>query len=173
MPLILANGDPGGSAGHGLTVEGFVMRSGWAGLGSGSFAVLGVRVRRLVIRGNRFEEGFDVPLDLRETSARIERNHIAGTGLCDICLAGPGDFKVTGNRLVEGALEGILTTPAIDFESAPGVDRHPAGHRSAHGRDHEQRGPRPPASPVRRGDSHRRGRPRRAGRPRHEPRHDP
>ena len=125
MPLILANGHPGGSAGHGLTVEGFVMRSGWAGLGSGSFAVFGIQVRRLVIRGNRFEEGFDVPLDLRATSASIERNHISGTGLCDICLAGPGDFKVTGNRLLAGALEGILTTPAIDFPSAPGRRRLP------------------------------------------------
>jgi hypothetical protein len=122
VPLILANGHPGGSAGHGLRIEGFVMRSGWAGLGSGSFAVLGVRVRRLVIRGNRFEAGFDVPLDLREASARIERNHITGTGLCDICLAGPGDFRVTGNRLAAGALEGILTTPAIDFETPPGVE---------------------------------------------------
>ena len=122
VPLIVANGHPGGSAGHGLTVEGFVMRSGWAGLGSGSYGVLGVRVRRLVIRGNRFEAGFDVPMDLRESSARIERNHISGTGLCDICLAGPGDFKVTGNRLMRGALEGILTTPAIDIPSAPGVE---------------------------------------------------
>lgn len=100
------------------------MRSGWAGLGSGSYAVFAVRVRRLVIRGNRFEEGFDVPLDLRETSASIVRNHISGTGLCDICLAGPGIFKVTGNRLLAGALEGILTTPAIDAPetAVPGVE---------------------------------------------------
>jgi hypothetical protein len=122
VPLVLANGHPGGSAGHGLTIEGFVMRSGWAGLGSGSYAVFAIRVRRLVIRGNRFEEGFDVPLDLRETSASIVRNHISGTGLCDICLAGPGTFKVTGNRLLAGALEGILTTPAIDATFAPGVE---------------------------------------------------
>lgn len=120
VPLILANGLPG-SAGHGLTIEGFVMRSGWGNLGSGSFAVLGLAVRRLVIRGNRFEAGFDVPLDLRATSARIERNHISGTGLCDMCLAGPGDFKVSGNRLMRGALEGILTTPAIYFPSPPGL----------------------------------------------------
>ncbi len=120
-PLILATGDPGVSSGHGLTVEGFVMRSGWAGLGAGSFAVFGFQVRRLIIRGNRMEEGFVVPLDLRATSARIERNHISGTGLCDICLAGPGYFKVTGNRLLAGAIEGILTTPAIDVPSAPGA----------------------------------------------------
>lgn len=120
VPLIFVSGDPDGSAGHGLTVEGFVMRSGWGSAGSGSFAVLGIGIRRLVIRGNRFEPGFDVPLDLREASASIERNHISGTGLCDICLAGPGDFKVTGNRLMRGALEGILTTPAIDVSVAPG-----------------------------------------------------
>jgi hypothetical protein len=124
VPLIVANGHPGGSAGHGLTIEGFVMRSGWAGLGSGSYAVFAIRVRRLVIRGNRFEEGFDVPLDLRETNASIVRNHISGTGLCDICLAGPGSFTVSGNRLLAGALEGILTTPAIDAPeiTPPGVE---------------------------------------------------
>ena len=125
VPLILAYGDPDSSAGHGLTVEGFVMRSGWGNAGAGSYAVLGIRVRRLVIRGNRFEPGFDVPLDLRATSASIERNHISGTGLCDMCLAGPGDFKVTGNRLMRGALEGILTTPAIDFSATPGATVRP------------------------------------------------
>ena len=69
--------------------------------------------------GNRFEHGFDVPLDLRATSAVITQNQISGTGLCDMCIAGPGVYQVTGNLLLAGALEGILTTPVIDFDGTP------------------------------------------------------
>ena len=118
VPIILANGHPGGSAGHGLTIEGFALHSG----NSGGFAVFGIRVRGLTIRGNRFEEGFGVPVDLREANAVITRNQVGGTGLCDMCLAGPGVFQLTGNRLLAGALEGILITPAIDFFVPEGVE---------------------------------------------------
>jgi hypothetical protein len=112
--VILANGDPGGSAGNGLTVEGFAFRSGHeAGTGADGSAVVGMQVRGLALRGNRFEEGFFVTLDLQATTAVIERNHVSGTGLCDMCLAGPGVYRVTGNRILSGALEGILTTPAF------------------------------------------------------------
>jgi hypothetical protein len=106
--IILANGHPGGSAGHGLVVEGFAMK------GLAAYAVFAVRVRRLVIRGNRFEGNFGVTLDFRATSAVIERNQVRGTFLCDMCLAGPGVYRVTGNRLLTGAIEGILTVPALD-----------------------------------------------------------
>jgi hypothetical protein len=111
--LIVAEGHFGGSVGHGLTVEGFALRSGLAaGTGADGSAVFGIQVRGLTIRGNRFEQGFFVTLDLRATSAVIERNHVSGTGLCDMCLAGPGVYRVTGNKILAGALEGILTTPA-------------------------------------------------------------
>jgi hypothetical protein len=106
--IILANGHPGGSAGHGLVVEGFAMK------GPARFAVFGIRVRRLVIRGNRIDEGFTATLDLRATSAVIARNQVRGTLACDLCLAGPGVYRVTGNRLLAGGVDGILILPAFD-----------------------------------------------------------
>ena len=108
VAIILANGHLRGSAGHGLIVEGFAMK------GLAGYAVFAVRVSRLVIRGNRFEGDIDVTLDFRATSAVIEQNQIRGTFLCDMCLAGPGVYRVTGNRLLAGAVEGILITPAMD-----------------------------------------------------------
>jgi hypothetical protein len=119
-PLIVANAHPGGAAGHGLTVEGFAFESG----NGGGFAVLSVRVRGLVIQGDRFEAGFGVTLDLRATHARIVRNVMSGTIGCDMCLAGPGVYQVTGNRLVGGlvAHEGIIVAPVADLGVPPGVE---------------------------------------------------
>lgn len=72
------------------------------------------RVRELVIRGNRIEWGFSESIDLRESSATIQRNHLEGTGgTCDICLAGPGNYLASGNRLGAGGIPGFLTVPAI------------------------------------------------------------
>jgi hypothetical protein len=106
--LILALGHPGGSAGHGLVVEGFALA------GEAGYAVFSARVRRLVIRGNRIQGGFGVALDLRSTNAAIEHNHLRGDFLCDVCLAGPGFYSVRGNRLLAGAIEGILTVASFD-----------------------------------------------------------
>ncbi|MEP6572821.1 MAG: hypothetical protein ABJD11_08995 [Gemmatimonadota bacterium] len=121
-PIIFANGHLNGPAGNGLVVEGFVFRAGqnpetafW------EFAVFSIRVTGLVVRGNRFEGPFDVPFDLRESRAIIAQNQIAGTSLCDMCLAGPGAYQVTGNRLLAGALEGILTIPIARLPGAPGM----------------------------------------------------
>src|SRR5207253_2022864 len=97
-PLIVANAHPSGSAGHGLTVEGLAFESG----NGGGFAVLSLRVRRLVIQGDRFEAGFGVTLDLRATRALVARNEMTGTLGCDMCLSGPGAYQVTGNRLLGG-----------------------------------------------------------------------
>src|SRR6185295_5558839 len=59
VPIIIANGHPGGSAGNDLTVEGFVFQSGHdITVDMGGQAVFSIRVKGLVIRGNRFEEGF-------------------------------------------------------------------------------------------------------------------
>ena len=115
-PIIIANGHPGGSAGNGLEVEGFVFRSGYDGVdehaaGQGVFAM---RVAGLVIQGNRFEAGFTESIDLRATSAVVARNHLGGGGgTCDICLAGPGVFQVVGNRLLAGGIPGILSAPVL------------------------------------------------------------
>lgn len=112
--LIVVAQDASGSAGNGFTVEGFALRSGWtAGTDASGTAVVAMQVRDLAIRGNRIESGFFVALDLQESRAIVERNHISGTGLCDMCLAGPGAYRITGNRILAGALEGILIAPAI------------------------------------------------------------
>jgi hypothetical protein len=114
--LIIANGHPDGSAGNGLTVEGFVLQSGFhPELGSTGFAVFSMRVNGLTVRGNQIGQGFDVPLDLRASNAVIAQNSVSGTILCDMCLAGPGVFTVSGNLLLEGALEGIFPIPAVDL----------------------------------------------------------
>jgi hypothetical protein len=113
-PIIVANAHPGGSAGHGLTVEGFQFESD----NGDGFAVLSLRVRRLVIQGNRFEGSFGVTLDLRATSALVARNQVRGTRGCDMCLAGPGTYKVTGNRLLgdqAGPIEGFIVAPVANL----------------------------------------------------------
>jgi hypothetical protein len=102
-PIVLANAHPSGSAGHGLTVEGFAFQSG----NGGGFGVFSMRTKGLVIRGNRFEDGFGFMLDLRASGAVIERNLMRGALSCDVCLAGPGAYRVTGNRILEGGIEGI------------------------------------------------------------------
>ena len=113
-PLIVANAHPSGSAGHGLTVEGFQFESG----NGRGFAVLSMRVRRLVIQGNRFLGGFGVTLDLRATNALVARNQVRGTVGCDMCLAGPGAYQVTGNRLLgdpAGPIEGFIVAAVADL----------------------------------------------------------
>ena len=117
--IVLAQGHPGGSAGRGLTVEGFAME------GPARFAVFSIRARGLIIRGNRFEPGFVVALDLRTTSAVVEHNQLRGSAACEICPAGPGVYRVSGNRVLAGSIEGIMTL--ADFSdvlaSPPGVEQ--------------------------------------------------
>jgi len=119
-PLIVANAHPSGSAGHGLTIEGFAFQSG----NGRGLAMLSMRVRRLVIEGNRFEAGFGVTLDLRATRALVARNKMSGTVGCDMCLSGPGVYQVTGNRLV-GELaghEGVIVAPVANLGVPAGVE---------------------------------------------------
>lgn len=126
MPLIIADAPPGGSAGHGLVIEGLVFRSGNpAGPGVSGQGVFSMRVKGLVIRGNRFEHGFSESIDLRVGDAVIDRNHLGGGGgTCDICVAGPGDFTITGNRLLAGGIPGILTAPTILVPVPPAVEQY-------------------------------------------------
>jgi hypothetical protein len=124
IPLIIAFSHPDGSAGNGLTVEGFVLQSGHPT--DGGFdgeAVASYRVGGLTVRGNRVEAGFRVRFDLRESSAFVGQNHLGGSAAsCDICLAGPGDFRVTGNRLVSPANLGISVAPVVGVPPPAGDD---------------------------------------------------
>jgi hypothetical protein len=110
-PLIIVNGHPSGSAGNGATIEGFVLRSGHAGVddvaaGQGVFSL---RVRDIIVAGNRFDGPFSESVDLRASSGLVDHNFLPGLGdSCDICLAGPGEYQATGNRLTAGGIPGFL-----------------------------------------------------------------
>jgi len=114
-PIFIVNAHPTGSRGDGAIIEGFVFRSGRDSTVAvnGGQGVLSMRVRGLVVRGNKFENGFTESVDLRASSAIVERNHFSGrANACDICISGPGDFIVRDNRLIgPGGLPGILSTP--------------------------------------------------------------
>ena len=124
-PLIIANAHPGGSAGNGLVVEGFVFRSGHSGVGTdaGGQGVLAVRVRDLVVRGNRFEAGFTESIDLRATSGDVVQNQLGGTaGTCDVCLAGPGRYRANGNKLAAGGIPGMTVSGMVGLPVPSGVE---------------------------------------------------
>ena len=126
-PLFVVNGHPVGSKGNGVVIEGFVLRSGHTGIGDdgGGQGVLALRARDLVLRGNRFEQGFTESIDLRATSATVEHNHLGGgAGTCDMCLAGPGDYVAQGNRLRAGGIPGILIVPATLIAVPPMVEQY-------------------------------------------------
>ncbi len=114
--MIIVNAHPDGSRGDGTVIEGFIFQSGNAAAGAivGGNAVLAVRAERLEVRGNQFEGGFAEPVDMREARARIERNYLMGrAGSCGLCLFGPGDYQVVGNRQIgPGGIPGILIFPA-------------------------------------------------------------
>lgn len=114
--LFLIVADPNVSSGNGFTLEGFVLQSGPTGTGPLGVGVLGVQPRNLTLRGNRFESLFQT-IDLQGSSAVVELNHISGGGQCDLCIAGPGVYRVTGNKILAGGTHGIFTGPAIN--SAP------------------------------------------------------
>ena len=115
--IIVVNAHPNGSKGNGAVIEGFVFQSGRAvdATTVGGQGVLSMRVIDLVIRGNRFEGGFTETLDLRASSAIVERNHLSGLGgSCDICLAGPGAYIARDNRVLgKGGIPGITVVPAV------------------------------------------------------------
>jgi hypothetical protein len=123
-PLILVNAHPGGSAGNRVVVEGFVFRSGHDPVvDAGGQGVLSLRVSGLVIRGNRFEEGFTESIDLRTGSGDVIQNHLSGTaGTCDICLAGPGTFRAVGNRMLAGGIPGVTVDGVVSLPVPSGVE---------------------------------------------------
>lgn len=123
-PLIVVNAHPGGSAGHGFVVQGFVFQSGHdPAVDSGGQGVLSLRVSGLVVRGNRFEGGFTESVDLRGTNGEVGQNHLSGTaGTCDICLAAPGNYHAYGNRLLAGGIPGITVDGVVSLPVPVGVE---------------------------------------------------
>ena len=112
--MIVVAGHPGGSAGNGAVIEGFAFRSDRTDGTSGGAAIISLRVQGLAIRGNRFEAGLTTAADLRASSATVDHNYATRLGLnCAFCLAGPGTYGATGNRVLNGALGGIYVSPAV------------------------------------------------------------
>ena len=124
-PLIIVSDLPTGPGGTGAIVEGFVFQSGngAADAAAGGNAVYAMRTRGLIVRRNRFEGGFSSPVNLYVSQAVVDQNHLSGKGgNCAICLAGPGAYDVTGNRLMgPGGIPGILILPVALFPVPPMV----------------------------------------------------
>lgn len=123
-PLIIANAHPGGSAGHGLVIEGFVFVSGpRPETEIGGQGVLGIRVEQISVRRNRFAGGFSESIDLRASSGDVLENHLSGQGgSCDICLSAPGRYRAIGNRSIGGGIPGITTSAVVGLPVPAGVE---------------------------------------------------
>ena len=124
-PLILVNGHPDGPAGNGAIIEGFILQSGNpAGAVVGGNAVWAMRVNNIVVRGNQIEGGFAEPVEMRASIGRVERNLLKGPGQsCALCMFGPGDYTIIGNRQVglAGRLA-VLVFPTMFAAVPPGVE---------------------------------------------------
>ena len=60
---------------------------------------------------------------MRESEAILERNHLYGTGgTCAVCLAGPGSYRASGNRLLAGGIPGFLLVSAIGTPPPTGIE---------------------------------------------------
>ena len=127
-PMIVANAHPSGSAGNGLTVEGFVFESGHdPAVDAGGQGVLSVRATGVTVRGNRFGGGFTESVDVRGGGADILQNHLGGgAGTCDICLAGPGTFRAEGNHLNAGGIPAIVAAGFVNLPMPVDVEPSPA-----------------------------------------------
>ena len=122
--MIIATYTADGYAGHGATIDGFAFASGRpsASTVNGGFGILSMEVTDLVISNNRFATALTTAIDLRATSARIERNYAEGLGTsCGFCLGGPGNVEVTGNTIVNGIRVGILVIPVVLVPVPAGV----------------------------------------------------
>lgn len=122
-PLIVVHAEDD-TGGNNASISGFIFRSGHttADAPLGGKGILVMRATSVSISGNQFEGNFTERIDLREGSARVELNYLTGPGdTCDICVAGPGVFSVSRNRLVDGGIPGILIVPATLLPVPDGV----------------------------------------------------
>ncbi len=111
--IVVVSDETSGYAGNDAVVSNLRFRSGYpessttfGGAGIGS-----LRVRDLVISGNHFEPGLAVSIDLRASRAAISRNYGRRIGICNFCLGGPGNYDVSGNRLLDGGFVSLFLTP--------------------------------------------------------------
>ncbi|MBK8249654.1 MAG: hypothetical protein IPK85_19980 [Gemmatimonadetes bacterium] len=128
QPIFVVDGVADGSlGGHRAVIEGFTLTSGHAPGDStvGGQGILSLRVRGLLVRSNEFQGNFTERIDLRASDGDVQRNVSSGTGnSCDFCLAGPGTYTATGNRLVGGGIPGIYVSPTVVLPVPGGVDQY-------------------------------------------------
>ena len=126
-PIVVVTDAPSGFAGTGAVVEGFVFQSGNEAVNAapGGNAVFAMRARGLVVRRNRIDGGFTEPISVNLATALVAENYLSGRGgSCAVCLSGPGDFEVTGNRLMgPGGIPGILILPVSLLPVPPMVEQ--------------------------------------------------
>lgn len=119
-PLLVVNGHPGEPPIENVVVEDLVFNSGRSEDGDSprGLGLLALRARDLTIRDNRFDAGFLEAIDLRASSAVLDRNLLmsgGADGRCGVCLAGPGTYSVTRNHLLASDAPGIVVTPATQL----------------------------------------------------------
>lgn len=126
-PLIVVNAHPEGSRGDGAVIQQFVFQSGNDAADAivGGNAVWAMRVRGLVIRYNRIEGGFAEPIEMRASQGQIASNYLTGRGgSCALCIFGPGNYTVSGNRQVGVSNRlAVLVFPAIVAAVPPGIEQ--------------------------------------------------
>jgi hypothetical protein len=123
--VFLVEGHANGSAGNDITIQGFDLQSGHVGVDadSGGYGVFSVRVKNLIVRGNKFEPTLTSALDLRASTANVNGNWVSGGMACDICLAGPGDYTARNNKVVQGGIDGIAVSATVVLPVPTGADQ--------------------------------------------------
>jgi hypothetical protein len=123
--VFLVEGHANGPAGNDVTIQGFDVQSGHVGVDadSGGYGVFSIRVKNLIVRGNKFEPTLTSALDLRASTANVSGNWVSGGVVCDICLAGPGDFTARDNKIVQGGIDGIVVSATVVLPVPTGVDQ--------------------------------------------------
>lgn len=122
-PIIVVHGMDDLSV-HTVEISGFLLHSGHAEGDTvlGGKGILTMRARNVHIDANIFLGNFTERIDLRGGSANVSRNYLGGAGdTCDICLAGPGTFRVAKNRLAQGGIPGVLVLPTAVLPVPIGV----------------------------------------------------
>jgi hypothetical protein len=119
---IVVADDESGYHGDGVVVEKFRFQSGYVSTSAltGGVGIGALRVHRLVVRGNHFEPTMQTGVDVRASGADVNQNYARRLGTtCGFCFAGPGNYAITGNRILDGGFVGLFLAPVIVLPNFP------------------------------------------------------
>lgn len=112
--LVVVSDDAAGYHGDGAIVENFRLRSGHnlSGTTAGGIGIGALRVQNLVVRGIHFEPTVYSAVDFRASTATLATSfgQRLGPG-CNLCIAGPGNYQISGNRVIDGGFVGLFLAP--------------------------------------------------------------